>query len=285
MNGDRTTPVARRVALYGRRLLWGATFALALALALASTPAVQAAQAAQAATTATASAPGLLIAYQVAPASRPALRKALLSGTRARLQQLKERGALADYRLLLSRHVDADGWDAMTVVTFADARQAVAWREVERTTPGGLDAAAAALTSTIRTTPVELQRSQRSDPPSPGAVVLAIPYQSLVAAGEYLAYADGYVIPQFQGWMREGVLTRFELHASTYAPGRPWSHVILLDYRDDAALAARGAVVARVRAQLKDDPVWRAISENKSRVRDERPAVLADDITNDRDTP
>jgi len=248
-----------------RRLL-GLACVLALALP---------ARAAEPAATTT----GLLISYQVAPAQRPALRQALGTTTRSRLQRLKDGGALASYRLLFSRHADSELWDAPAVVTFSGPVQAARWREVERSTPAALDATALALLTSVHTVPVELVRAHAPATAPTSPVVLVIPYQSLVSAGDYLAYADGYVIPQFEGWMRESVLSQFAIFASSYAAGRPWSHMILLDYRSEEALAARAGVVAKVRAQLKDQPAWRSISESKAKVREEKQAVVADDIT------
>lgn len=223
--------------------------------------------------------PGLIISYQVAPAQRPALRQALMTGTRARLQRLKDEGTLAGYRLLFSRHADADLWDAMAVIGFSGPAQVSRWREVERSTPAALDPPALALLTTVHSVPVQLERSRAVPALPTSPVVLVIPYLSLVPAGDYLGYADGYVIPQFEGWMREGVLSQFAVYASTYAAGRPWSHTILLDYRSEEAMAARATIVAKVRAQLKEQPSWRAISESKAKLREERQAVVADDIT------
>jgi hypothetical protein len=54
---------------------------------------------------------------------------------------------------------------------------------------------------------------------------------------------------------------------------------VILEYKDEEALARRNAVVAKVRARLKEIPEWKAISDNKKTVRDEKQVVLADQIS------
>jgi hypothetical protein len=54
-------------------------------------------------------------------------------------------------------------------------------------------------------------------------VFLVIPYEYLVPVNDYLAYLDGYTVPQMEGWVEEGVLARYSVFLSRYprdAPGR-----------------------------------------------------------------
>jgi hypothetical protein len=162
---------------------------------------------------------------------------------------------------------------------FSSPAQAARWRELELDTLAALEPQGPVLLTAVQTVPVELLRSRLAAAKPSSPVVLAIPYQSLVPAADYMAYVDAYVIPQFEGWMREGVLSQFGVYASSNEAAPAWSHLILLDYRDDEAFAARAAIVAKVRSQLKEQPAWRAISENKAHVREERQAVLTDDIS------
>jgi hypothetical protein len=54
--------------------------------------------------------------------------------------------------------------------------------------------------------------------------------------------------------------------------------MVLLEYKNDAALGQREAVVARVRARLKDNPEWKAISDEKKKIRNEKQLVIADPL-------
>jgi hypothetical protein len=107
---------------------------------------------------------------------------------------------------------------------------------------------------------------------------MVIPYETMISAPDYLKYADGYVVPQFEGWIKEGVLARYDIFVDRYAAGRPWSTMVLLEYRNDAALGQREAVVARVRARLGENPEWKAISDDKKHIRNEKQLVIADPL-------
>lgn len=220
----------------------------------------------------------LIITYQTTPANRPALRQAVEQSTARELARWKRDGRLKQYNLLFNRYADSDNWDAMAVLTFATPDDLYRWREVERTQPAALSREAAALTTSIHTTPVDTKRAQALGATSPNAVYVVIPYKTLVSEGEYEKYADGYVIPQFKGWMDEGVLTGYSLYTSRFPAGRPWSAVVVLQYKDDAALSAREMVVAKVRERLKANPEWKAISDSKKSVRSELQVVIADRI-------
>jgi hypothetical protein len=54
--------------------------------------------------------------------------------------------------------------------------------------------------------------------------------------------------------------------------------MVILEYKNDAALGARESVVAKVRAQLKDNPEWKAISDAKKNIRNEKQLVIADPL-------
>jgi hypothetical protein len=224
--------------------------------------------------------PILIIALYAKPADRVALRSALEAGQAERLRRWKADGVLTSYRLMFTRYADTGVWDAMEELTFADTAALRRWRAIERQSPAGLEARALAFVQTIETTPATRVRADAggaaADP-----VVLVIPYQSLVPAGEYLQYLDGYTVPQLRGWMDEGVLESYDIVTSLYPAGRAWNAMIMLRYRDDAALGRRDAVVAKVRAHLALDPAWKAISDNKKAIRNERVLAIADQIAAD----
>jgi hypothetical protein len=220
----------------------------------------------------------LIITYRVAPANRVVLQQELRKLAAGDLRRLQSTGSLKDYRLLFSRYADAEGWDAMALLTFANDRELGRWKEVERTRPAGLSARALAVTTEIRTDSVEAVRQLGSTPQAGRSVFLVIPYKALVSKNEYLKYADGYVLPQFAGWMDEGVLSQYAVYSNLYTAGRAWNTMIVLEYKDDEALGQRESVVAKVRERLKGDRTWKAISENKKDVRVELHPVIADGL-------
>lgn len=220
----------------------------------------------------------LIITYQTAPANRPALRHELEQSTAREFARWKHDGWLTQYNLLFNRYADSDNWDAMALLTFATPEDLYRWRTVEQAQPAALSGKALAVTTAIHTTPVDMKRADALAANSPNAVYVVIPYKTLVSAGDYEKYADGYVIPQFKGWMDEGVLSSYSLYTSQFPAGRPWNAMVILQYKDEAALSAREAVVAKVRERLKQSADWKAISENKKEVRAEEQVVVADPV-------
>ena len=218
----------------------------------------------------------LIITYQTTPANRPALRRAMELSTALELARWKRDGRIKQYNLLFNRYADSDNWDALAVLTFATPDDLYRWRDIERTRPAGLPKEAATVTTSIHTTPVDMKRLASLDGKSAHAVYVVIPYRTLVSEPDYEKYADGYVIPQFKGWMEEGVLQGYSLYTSRFPAGRPWNAMVVLQYKDEAALSAREAVVAKVRARLKANPEWKAISDGKKDVRTELQVVVAD---------
>ena len=218
----------------------------------------------------------MLIAYHATPANRAALAKALDESEAPRLRRWKDEGVLQSARLLVNRHVDSVTWDAMAILTFANADGVRRWQRIEHDFPAGLAPKTLALVSAIEEVPGDIRREGGKS--SATGVQLVIPYEVSVSAEEYLSYLDGYVLPQMDGWMDEGVLARYGIFLARYPAGRPWQSMLILEYKDDAALGRRDATTAKVRARLKDNPTWKAISDAKKTLRSEKPPAIADAI-------
>ncbi len=219
----------------------------------------------------------LVLTYHTTPANRVAFRKELEDWSR-QLQRWKDEGVLQSYRILYNRYVDSANWDAMALLTFAGESGIERWKRIEQEAPAGLSQKALSLTTSIDTVPADLMRNKSIPQQSESPVFLVIPYEYIVSLDEYMAYLDGYVLPQTDGWMEEGILATYSVYIARYPAGRPWQSLLLLEYKGDEALGARDATVAKVRARLKDNPKWKAISDSKKNVRVEKQPVVADSI-------
>jgi hypothetical protein len=218
----------------------------------------------------------LIITYQMAPGDRPAFRQQMVDSGLPRFQEWKEKGILKAYRVLAARYADAGNWDFMAILSFAKPADLERWKEVEQGNPAGLTSAMLDVTTSIASAPADLIRQEGAD--AKAGVFLVIPYEYLVPAAEYVTYLDGYTLPQFKGWISEKVLAGYGVYLSRYPAGRPWNAMLLLQYQSEAALAERDRVVQLVRARLKDNPEWKAWADNKKAIRDERQAVVADEL-------
>jgi len=217
----------------------------------------------------------ILITYRSKPADRPAFRRYLIETELNRLKGWKAEGHLANYQILFNPYVDQDTWDAMLVVEFADYAQAVGWKKIERDLPGGLDEAGQALAVPQQTYEADLTWSEGTVSADPSRVYYVIPYEYRNAA-EYSDYVDGYVLPQVRGWMKEGVLTSYRIFMNRYPVGRRWDSLFVYEYKDDAAFGKREGTIAKVRQTLKDDPRWKALSDNKANIRSESDNTIAE---------
>ena len=222
----------------------------------------------------------LVIMVHTKPDQRVALRRVMESTGLQDYARWKREGILSSYQVLFNRYVDNENWDLMTVLKFADQTGISRWKKIEQGQPAGLPAAALALVSTIETAPSdEMNFGKASNPAKQGeSVFVVLPYNYFVSTDEYIKYADDYIIPQTDGWVKAGLLASYQLILNRYPSGRYWSSLLILEYRNDDALGHRDEVMAKVRAELANNPKWKAISERKQHVREGREYVIADEL-------
>jgi len=132
----------------------------------------------------------------------------------------------------------------------------------------------AKLTTAIHTNPADLHFT--GGEPSPNGVFLIIPYDYLTSTAEYIKYVGAYIKPQYDGWIGEKVLASYQIYLGRFPVSRYWSALMILEYKDEAALGTREKTTAKVRVRLREDPAWKAIHESKDKVRVTRQYVLAD---------
>jgi len=217
----------------------------------------------------------------VAPGDKTAFKADIRAETLPRLARLKAVGELADYHVLANRYLDGAGWDVMMLLDFASPAALARWRAVEEQAPGGLAPAALRLLASAETAPADdmFDRAAPARPDDPAPVYLVVPYDYVVSTDEYLNYVKGYLVPQTDGWIQEGALSRYAVYLPRYPAGRAWSAQLVLAYRGDEGLARRDAVVRTVRGRLAaSDVEWKAFSDNKQKIRTEKQPVIADEI-------
>jgi hypothetical protein len=222
----------------------------------------------------------LIITYRCVPASRAAFRESIVQTDVPKFERWRRAGTLENYRLFFNWYVDENTWDVMAVLSFRQYADVARWREIERTSPGGLSRESLKLGAPTMTYSVDLtwHRTAPNDQSDSGkSVFLIIPYD-VVNLEEYKPYVSGYVLPQIDGWMTEGVLRSYSLYLNRYYAGKPWESLLVLEYKDMDSFGQRENVVAKVRAALSADPKWKALSENKKNVRTEKELVLAEEL-------
>ena len=226
----------------------------------------------------------LLITYRCPAASRSAFRDYMISqGVRA-FQEWKRTGVVRDYQILFNWFVDSETWDMLSILSFDQYASIDKWRQIEHSTPGGLTREGLALCSPAITYAMDLLWQGRSKiklPTPAHSVFLTIPYVYYPASSleQYATYVSGYVIPQFDAWIRDNILVSYKIFVNRFQTGREWQAVFVLEYRDVEAFGQREKEVDKVKAQLQSDANWKALGDRKLSVRTEKQTATAEELT------
>jgi hypothetical protein len=221
----------------------------------------------------------LLITYECEARQRPAFRAWMESNGVARFEAWKEEGVLAEYRLLFNWYVDEGTFDAMAFLRFDEFADVGKWNVIERTSPGGLSPTALELAEPVTTSSADIVWQNRGDVANANhrdSVYLMIPYEYLGLVSQYKDYVDGYVIPQLDGWVREGALEAFEVLLNRFPTGDRWKAMLVLEYKDLASFGLRKQTKNKVRVGLREVPEWVAWSDIKRTIRQEKEPVITD---------
>lgn len=226
----------------------------------------------------------LFITYRCDPQKRAAFRAHMAGPGVAQFEEWKSEGVYKDYLVLFSAYVNGGDTapDMMVRLDFAKYVDTDAWKAIERTSPAGLSPEALALCTPVTSYLADLTWEGG---PSPSrnlakAVYLWIPYHLEKGVGkpEYKKYFSTYVKPQNEGWLAAGALSWWGVYLNQHNTGKPWDIVFLYEYADSVGLARRDNVKEAVRAKLRNDPVWKAVSDNKQSFRIEDQVIIMDPI-------
>ncbi len=216
----------------------------------------------------------LIVTYKVAPADRAAMR-AIMAGEGVRkLDALRAQHRMAGYRLLWGRYADDSNFDVLLALDFDGATPLANWRTVEEA-GGALPATALRLVKSVVSSPADTLRCFHGAA-NATPTYLIISYDYLIAADDYIKYVDGYIVPQMRGWIDANVLGGYDVQLARFAAARPWSSMLMLEYRGDEGLGRRDATTRAVRRQLASVPAWKAFADNKAEVREVRGYAVAD---------
>jgi len=216
----------------------------------------------------------LVISYRAKPELRAKFLEYMETSGVAQFEKWKQAAVYRDYQILYSAYAAGSAWDLAVILNFDHYSDTERWQEIEKHWPGGLSPEALAMAAPQSSTLADLVAHADGKRDTSKAVYMLLRYEVLVDAGRYLKYVDGYVAPQFKGWLREGALTGYWIYVPQN-PGGPWSAFMVLEYADSQALGRREVVKNKVRAELAaGDPVWKAFSDDKTAVRKELEASV-----------
>jgi hypothetical protein len=226
----------------------------------------------------------LVMTYQCPAAQRAAFRKHMDGPGVARFEAWKRQGVFSDYLILFSSYVNlgATAPDMVIRLDFARYADSGKWKAIERDNPAGLTTQALALCTPVTSYLADLLYAGQ---PAPGrdvskSVYLWIPYhlEKEVSKAQYKKYFEVYVKPQNDAWLAEGALSWWGVYFNQHNTGVPWDMLFLYEYTGLEGLARRDNVKWAVREKLRENPAWKAASDNKQRIRIEDQVIILDPI-------
>ena len=222
----------------------------------------------------------LVLTYKARPESRADFRAWLETTGAARFAAWKKDGVFAEAQLLFSTFASAANPDLVVILDFTRLADSARWREIERRAPGGLAPEALRLASVESANYGEPMAREATASRNPArAAYLVITYATHVSGAEYAKYVAGYTVPQMKEWMAAGPLTAYGMFYNTTSFNTPWDSLLVLEYADLAAFARRDEIKWAGRAKLNaTDPSFKAFSDSKAKVRDDRALFHADAI-------
>lgn len=194
-----------------------------------------------------------------------------------RFDRWKQEGLLRDYRFLFNWYVDVDTWDAMAILTFPDYAAVGRWKDVEKTSPGGLPRDALEMAWPLNSYSADLVTHESANPLDPSHTVFFIVPYDFPTGAAYRDYANAVIVPQAKALMREGVVTAYSSYSNRYPGGKRWQGLMIFEYKDADSFARRDEAISKVRAQLRNDPAFKA-AESKQTTNPEREPVIADSV-------
>jgi hypothetical protein len=222
--------------------------------------------------------PYMMITYQASPKDRPAMWKYAQGPWRERLNAWLKEGRFAEYRLLLNSYVDDYTWDAMLILNFDGYEQVEKWNAVEREFPSGLTGAGLGILTPDHTYLANRPFSRRAPDASPHeGVYFVIPY-AYRKEGEYINYAQVYILPQFEGWVDSKIALGYEVFLNRHQTGQQWDSLLIIQYKNTEQFGQRDVLKDGVREGLEKQPAWKLVSDNKHDFRTEWETTIAEPI-------
>ena len=218
--------------------------------------------------------------YYAQPDNRTALRDYMIRSGLRQFESWKSQGLFSDVRVLFSSYLDTDLPTMIVLLEFSGPAAAKRWTSIENATPGGLSREGLGLITSAQTAQMDriFHGGLRHSSPREESVFMIIPYEFYVPAPEYTKYMQDYGVPQFEGWLKEDVLVSYDVYQNRYSASKPWGSLIVFEYRNAEALGKRESIMAKVRASLQTNPTWKSLSETKAKIRQEREALIAQEL-------
>jgi len=220
----------------------------------------------------------LIITYRAKPEARAKFLAIMKTEGTAQFERWKKSGIFASYQMLTPAYAGAGITppDLFVTLRFNHFTDLAGWQKIEKTMPGGLPASAQAIAYADTSGTADIVKEEASGPPTENSQYFILEYEVLIPIPAYKKYALGYAIPQFEEWMKAGILNSYASYTNQNPAGAPWTSFIVLEYKDIDSLGQRELVKDKARETLAaTNPEWKKWSEDKSNIRKEQAGLPA----------
>lgn len=215
----------------------------------------------------------LIQAYKAKPADRPAFRAWLQKAGIKQFETWKKAGKIQNYLILFNPYVPNSQSDDVTlVVDFPNMAATAAWREIEKTMPGGLPAEALKLATPEPGVLTEIIGRVDSDPSvNPGKAAYQILKIKISAIPAYKNYVKNYTVPEMTKLKEEAhAISGFTSYLNREHTHATWDVMAVIQAPDMDTLVHADEAKPKVRAELADaSPEFKTLMENKAKTRSE----------------
>lgn len=232
----------------------------------------------------------LFLTYECRPENRAAFRSYAETAGVGQFERWKQERVFQDYLILFSSYVNDGTWDMLVRLDFDAYAGTEKWKAIERTMPGGLSPEALALCPPARSCLMDLTWTKSGPSRDPAkAVYLVAPHfwwrhKTQNKRAVYKLWFESKDKKEYDGWVDEGSVSWYGAYINQnttdkeYSYGKPWSVLLLFEYRGPVALARQELVRQIVRKELRSsmDQGWGFAQEAASPFSEE--VILADPI-------
>jgi hypothetical protein len=173
----------------------------------------------------------LIVTYRCPPPRRAAFRQYMTEYGIQRFDRWKQDGTLKDYKFLFNWYIDVDTWDAMAILNFPTYAAVAKWKDIEKTSPGGLSRDALDMAWPLTSYSSDLVAHEGSD----------IPVEPVRSVFFILSY-DGQTwrdaaVAQAKAFLKDGSISSYSAYGNRYTGGKRWRGMLLLEFKDMDAFA------------------------------------------------
>jgi len=173
----------------------------------------------------------LIVTYRCPPPRRAAFRQYMTEYGIQRFDRWKQDGTLKDYKFLFNWYIDVETWDAIAILNFSTYGAIAKWKDIEKTSPGGLSRDALDMAWPLTSYSSDLVAHEGMDIP-----VEPVRSVFFILSFDGSTWRDA-AVAQAKAFLKDGSLSSYSAYANRYTGGKRWRGMLVLEFKDMDAFA------------------------------------------------